>query len=116
MAHILGAQALHVSLPDRVLLDSVTLGIDAGDRIGVVGRNGDGKSTLLRLLARQREPDAGRVTVRGGIRVGVLDQHDVASLETTVRHRVVGDRPEHEWASDAKVRDVLAGLLEGIDL
>ena len=116
MAHLLGAQSLHVALPDRVLLDSITLGIDAGDRIGVVGRNGDGKSTLLRLLARQTEPHAGRVTVRGGIRVGVLDQRDEATAGATVRERVVGDRPEHEWASDSRIRDVLGGLLGGIDL
>lgn len=116
MAHLLGAQALHVALPDRVLLDSVTLGIDAGDRIGVVGRNGDGKSTLLRLLSRQQEPDDGRVTVRGGTRVGVLDQQDRLGDGTTVRERVVGDRPEHEWASDPRIRDVLSGLLGGIEL
>ena len=116
MAHLLGTQYLHVALPDRVLLDDITVGIDEGDRIGVVGRNGDGKSTLLRLLARTQEPDDGRVTVRGGVRVGVLSQQDEATADTTVRHRVVGDRPEFEWASDPRIRDVLAGLLGGIDL
>ncbi|WP_394215904.1 ABC-F family ATP-binding cassette domain-containing protein [Brachybacterium vulturis] len=116
MAHLLGTQSLHVSLPDRVLLDDITVGIDEGDRIGVVGRNGDGKSTLLRLLAGLSTPDEGRVTVRGGVRVGVLSQQDEATADTTVRHRVVGDRPEFEWASDPRIRDVLSGLLEGIDL
>ena len=116
MAHLLGTQSLHVALHDRVLLDDVTVGIDEGDRIGVVGRNGDGKSTLLRLLARAQEPDEGRVTVRGGVRVGVLTQQDEATVGASVRDRVVGDRPEYEWASDARIRDVLAGLLGGIDL
>ena len=116
MAHLLGTQSLHVALPDRVLLDDVTVGIDEGDRIGVVGRNGDGKSTLLRLLARAQEPDEGRVTVRGGVRVGVLTQQDEATVGASVLDRVVGDRPEYEWASDARIRDVLAGLLGGIDL
>ncbi|WP_422117292.1 ABC-F family ATP-binding cassette domain-containing protein [Brachybacterium sp. UNK5269] len=116
MAHLLGTQSLHVALPDRVLLDDITIGIDEGDRIGVVGRNGDGKSTLLRLLARITEPDAGRVTVRGGVRVGMLSQQDEATAGTTVRQRVVGDRPEYEWASDARIRDVLAGLLAEVDL
>ncbi|MEE1649486.1 ABC-F family ATP-binding cassette domain-containing protein [Brachybacterium sp. J144] len=116
MAHLLGTQNLHVALPDRVLLDDVTIGIDEGDRIGVVGRNGDGKSTLLRLLSRAQEPHDGRVTVRGGVRVGVLSQQDEATVGATVRERVVGDRPEYEWASDARIRDVLAGLLGGIDL
>ena len=116
MAHLLGTQSLHVALPDRVLLDDITVGIDEGDRIGVVGRNGDCKSTLLRLLARAQEPDEGRVTVRGGVRVGVLTQQDEATVGASVRDRVVGDRPEYEWASDARIRDVLAGLLGGIDL
>ncbi|HEX7349905.1 ABC-F family ATP-binding cassette domain-containing protein [Brachybacterium sp.] len=116
MAHLLGTQSLHVALPDRVLLDDITVGIDEGDRIGVVGRNGDGKSTLLRLLAHITTPDDGRVTVRGGVRVGVLSQQDEATEDTTVRDRVVGDRPEYEWASDPRIRDVLAGLLGGIDL
>ena len=116
MAHLLGTQSLHVALPDRVLLDDITVGIDEGDRIGVVGRNGDGKSTLLRLLARFREPDEGRVTVRGGVRVGVLSQQDEATAETSVHERVLGDRPDYEWASDPRIRDVLEGLLGGIDL
>ncbi|WP_299305725.1 ABC-F family ATP-binding cassette domain-containing protein [uncultured Brachybacterium sp.] len=116
MAHLLGTQSLHVALPDRVLLDDITVGIDEGDRIGVVGRNGDGKSTLLRLLARFTEPDEGRVTVRGGVRVGVLSQQDEATAETSVHERVLGDRPEYEWASDPRIRDVLDGLLGGIDL
>ncbi|APX31555.1 ABC transporter ATP-binding protein [Brachybacterium sp. P6-10-X1] len=116
MAHLLGTQSLHVSLPDRVLLEDVTLGIDAGDRIGVVGRNGDGKSTLLRLLARLQDPDSGRVTVRGGVRVGVLSQQDEATEDTTIRQRVVGERPAYEWASDPRIRDVLAGLLQELDL
>lgn len=116
MAHMLGTQSLHVSLPDRVLLDDVTIGIDEGDRIGVVGRNGDGKSTLLRMLSRRQDPDSGRVTVRGDVRVGVLDQQDDATANTTVRERVVGDRPEYEWASDPRIRDVLSGLLDEVDL
>ncbi|MDN6303748.1 MAG: ABC-F family ATP-binding cassette domain-containing protein [Brachybacterium sp.] len=116
MAHLLGTQSLHVALPDRVLLDDITIGIDEGDRIGVVGRNGDGKSTLLRLLARITTPDDGRVTVRGGVSVGVLSQQDEATADTTVRQRVVGERPEFEWASDPRIRYVLSGLLEGIEL
>lgn len=116
MAHLLGAENLHVNLPERVLLEAVTLGVEDGDRIGVVGRNGDGKSTLLRLLGGQQEPDGGRVTVRGDVRVGVLDQQDAATPGVSVRERVVGDVPEYAWASDPRIRDVLAGLLGGIDL
>jgi ATPase subunit of ABC transporter with duplicated ATPase domains len=111
MAHLLGAEALHLEFPTKVVFDGVSLGIDEGDRIGVVGRNGDGKSSLLAMLAGRLEPDSGRVTVRGGIRVGVLDQADTLDDTLTIRQTVVGDRPDHEWAGDARTRDVIAGLL-----
>ncbi|MDN3309806.1 ABC-F family ATP-binding cassette domain-containing protein [Microbacterium oryzae] len=111
MAHLLGAEALHLEFPTRIVFDSVTLGVNEGDRIGIVGRNGDGKSSLLAMLAGRREPDSGRVTVRGGVTVGVLDQADTLDDDDTIAGAVVGDTPEHEWAGDPKVRDVIAGLL-----
>jgi len=111
VAHLLGAEALRVEYPTRVVLDGVTVGISDGDRIGVVGRNGDGKSTLLRILAGKQEPDVGRVTRRGGVTLGMLDQADELTTGLTVLQTVVGDRSEHEWAGDRNVRDVLAGLI-----
>jgi len=115
MAHLLGAEGLHLEYPTRVVFDSVTLGIEEGDRIGIVGRNGDGKSSLLGMLAGRREPDGGRGTVRGGTTIGVLDQADTLDDDLTVGRAVVGDTPEHEWAGDAKVRDVIAGLVADLD-
>ncbi|MGX9227380.1 ABC-F family ATP-binding cassette domain-containing protein [Streptomyces albus] len=100
----------------RTLLDAVSLGVNESDKIGVVGRNGDGKTTLVKVLARQEEPDAGRVTHAGGLRLGVLTQHDSFDPAATVRHEVVGDMADHEWAGDAKIRDVLTGLFGGLDL
>ncbi len=114
MAHLLGAEALHLEYPTRVVLDSVSLGVDEGDRIGIVGRNGEGKSSLLRLLARRIEPDGGRVTWRGGLRVGVLDQADTLDPAATVGAAIVGDRAEHEWAGDPRVRDVIGGLVPDV--
>lgn len=111
MAHLLGAEALHLEYPTKVVLDAVTVGIDEGDRIGIVGRNGDGKSTLMKLLAGVLEPDSGRVTRRGGLRVGVLEQQDSLDDDMSIEQAVVGDRLEHEWAGDARTRDVIAGLL-----
>lgn len=114
MAHLLGAEALHLEYPTRRIFDAVTVGLNDGDRIGVVGRNGDGKSTLLRLLAGTLEPDSGRVTRRGGIRLGMLDQADELHSERSVHEVVIGDIDEHVWAGDPKVRDVIAGLIADI--
>ena len=114
MAHLLGAESLHLEFPTRVIFDSVTAGIDEGDRIGIVGRNGDGKSTLLKLLAGRMEPDSGRVTRRRGVTMGVLDQSDDLVQGVTVGHAIVGGIDEHVWAGDSKVRDVIGGLVRDI--
>ena len=114
MAPLLGGEALRLAFPDRRVLDGVSLGLADGDRIGVVGRNGDGKSTLLRVLARRIEPDDGRVTWRRDLRVGLLDQADRLDPELVVSTAVVADRPEHEWAGDARVRDIITGLLSDV--
>ncbi|WP_067641335.1 ABC-F family ATP-binding cassette domain-containing protein [Actinomadura latina] len=98
------------------LLDAVSLGLDEGDRVGVVGRNGGGKSTLVSVLARETEPDSGRVTHARGVRLGYLTQRDEFAEGATVRSVVLGDRAEHQWAGDVRVRDILAGLLADLDL
>lgn len=100
----------------RALLDGVSLGVNEGDRIGVVGRNGDGKTTLIRILAKLEPADTGRVTHAGDLRLGVLTQHDSLDPAATVRHEVIGDLADHEWAGNAKIRDVLTGLFGGLDL
>jgi ABC transport system ATP-binding/permease protein len=114
MAHLLGAETLHLEYPTKVVFDSVTLGVNEGDRVGIVGRNGDGKSSLLAMLAGRRRPNSGRVTVRNGVRIGVLDQADTLDEMQTVAQAVVGDTPEYEWAGDARTRDVIQGLLAAI--
>lgn len=111
MVHLLGAESVGLEYPTRVVFDAVTVGIDEGDRIGVVGRNGDGKSTLLKILAGRIEPDSGKVTRRGGVTLGMLDQGDTLPPDELVSDVVVGGRAEHEWAGDSRVRDVIAGLL-----
>jgi len=115
VAHLLGAESLHLSYPTRTVFDAVTIGVHSGDRIGIVGRNGDGKSSLVQLLAGRLEPDGGRVTRRRGVQLGVLDQSDALDAGEPVGTAIVGDRPRHEWARDAKVRDVVGGLVADID-
>ncbi|MGT2426396.1 ABC-F family ATP-binding cassette domain-containing protein [Amnibacterium kyonggiense] len=114
MVHLVGAERIRLETPTRVILDDLSLGLETGDRIGVVGRNGEGKSTLLGILAGTREPDSGRVTTRNGVRIGVLDQEDRLGAGTVLAS-IVGGREEHEWAGDRRVREVLSGLLHGVD-
>ncbi|MEY4313189.1 MAG: hypothetical protein RLZZ319_698, partial [Actinomycetota bacterium] len=114
--NLVGLEGVSHEYPNRVILDDLTIGIHAGDRIGVVGRNGDGKSTLLSIIGGILEPDSGRVTRRGGITIGFLTQDDSFHADDTVARVVVGDGPEHEWASSPAIRDVLAGLLGDVDV
>ena len=116
MANLLAAERISLALGTSQLIDDMSFGIGGGDRIGVVGRNGGGKSTLMRVLAGEQPVDSGRVTRVGGLTVGLLSQEDRIPPETTVREAVLGDRVEHEWAGDARIRDVLDGLLGGVGL
>lgn len=115
MAHLLGAEAISLEYPTKKIFSDVTVGVNDGDRIGIVGNNGDGKSTLLKLLAKKIEADSGRITHRSDLKVGMLDQTDSLKAEDTISYSVVGDRPEHSWAGNPKIRDVISGLLNDLD-
>lgn len=114
MAFMMACEKVSLEFPTKDVFDSLTVGVEDGDRIGIVGKNGDGKSTLLKLLARELEPDDGRVMQRGGLRIGMLGQGDHLSDNDTVAHAVVGDMPEYEWAASPKVRSILVGLLSDV--
>ena len=115
MAHLLGAEDLHLQYPTRTVFRSTTVGVNDGARIGIVGRNGEGKSSLLGLLTGRITPDSGRVTRRRGLRVGALEQGDTLDPGRTVRSALVGERPEHEWAANPRTRDIIAGLVSDLD-
>ena len=100
----------------RPILSAVSLGVSASQRIGVVGRNGDGKTTLLRILAGREQPDAGRVSTASSTRIGFLSQGDDLDDAATVRHAVLGDKADHEWAAATASREVVEVLLAGIGL
>jgi ATP-binding cassette subfamily F protein uup len=114
VAHLLGAEAVRLEYPTQVVFESVTLGVNDGARIGIVGRNGDGKSSLLGLLTGQLRPNAGRVTRRSELRVSALSQADTLDPDHTVGWTLVGDQPEHQWAGDPRIRDVVGGLVSDI--
>lgn len=114
MGFLLGCQNVKVDFPTKQVFESLSLGVNEGDRIGIVGRNGDGKSTLLKLLAGALEPDGGLVVRNGSVRVGLLGQVDSLDDSHTVEQAVVGDMPEYEWAGDARTRRILDSLISDI--
>src|SRR5665647_2316844 len=115
MANLVSVERASLALGTTRILDGVSLGVSSDTRVGVVGRNGGGKTTLLRVLAGYQPVDEGRVTMLGSLTVGMLTQVDTLDPAATVRKAVLGDLPEHVWAGDPRIRDILDGLLGGID-
>jgi len=111
--NLLNLESVSKAFDIRPLLDNVSLGVNEGERIGIVGRNGGGKSTLLKIMASTLEPDEGRVAKSNAVRIGILTQTDTAAMGATVREVVLGDIPVHQWASNSRIREVLAGLFGG---
>jgi len=113
--NLISVERASLALGTTQVLDAVSLGLGGGDRIGIVGRNGGGKTTLLRVLSGTRTVDSGRVARVGGLTVGTLSQDDTLDPTRTVHEVVLRDLPEHEWAADPRIRDILEGLLGGTD-
>jgi len=111
--NIINIEGVSKAFDIRPLLVDVSLGVSEGERIGIVGRNGGGKSTLLKILAELEPPDEGRVTRANWAKLGMLSQVDTAEPGATVRDVVVGSKKTHEWASDSGVREIFAGLFGG---
>jgi len=115
VANLVSVERASLALGTTHILDGVSLGVSSDTRVGVVGRNGGGKSTLLRVLAGLQSVDEGRVTRVGSLTVGMLSQVDTLDPRATVRVAVLGDLPDHIWAGDPRIREILEGLLGGID-
>ncbi|HZW43442.1 MAG TPA: ABC-F family ATP-binding cassette domain-containing protein [Dermatophilaceae bacterium] len=115
MANLVSVERASLALGTTRILDGLSLGVSSDTRVGVVGRNGGGKTTLLRVLAGLQPVDEGRVTMVGTLTIGMLAQVDTLDPEATIRKAVLGDLPEHVWAGDPRIRDILDGLLGGID-
>ncbi len=116
MANLVNLESVTHGFGTRTLLDQVSLGIGRAEVVGVVGRNGDGKTTLLRILTGELEPDEGRVTISKAASIGVLTQHHVGTPGETVRKVLLDDDPDHVWASRPERRALVQALLAGIDL
>ena len=116
MANLVNLERVSKSYGVRPLLTDVSLGIGAGERIGIVGRNGDGKTTLLEVMTGLEEPDTGRVSRTRGLPIGYLHQGDELVDTHTVREAVLGGRSDHEWAADSRSREIVEVLLAGVSL
>ena len=116
MANLINAERISIAFGTRILLDGVSLGLDHGDVVGVVGRNGDGKTTLLELLVGERDPDSGQVVRNRSATIGHLGQVEDFAAGATIRDVVVGGRPDHAWAAEAGKRSVVTHLLGTLDL
>ena len=114
--NLVNLNAVSKGYATRSVLRELTLGVSAGERIGIVGRNGEGKSTLLALIAGAQTPDDGSVVRARDLEIGFLGQGDELDGSQTVGAALIGDRAQHEWAGDAAFRGVLAGLLGGVEL
>ncbi len=115
-ANLVNLEKVTKSYGVRILLDEVSLGVGQRDRIGIVGRNGDGKTTLLNLMAGRETPDGGRISSARGLHLGYLDQRDLLDESHTVREVVLASREDHEWAADPTTRGVVENLLAGVGL
>ena len=102
----LGLEHVSLAFATKTVFTDVTQGVFEGDRIGIVGRNGDGKSTLLKLLAGTQEPDSGRVTRRNGLTFGMLTQRDTLDDNATLREAALEGREDYEWASQQQSREL----------
>ncbi|GLZ39807.1 ABC-F family ATP-binding cassette domain-containing protein [Actinokineospora sp. NBRC 105648] len=113
MANLVNLENVTKSYGVRPLLDQVSLGVGQGDRIGVVGLNGGGKTTLLEVLAGIEPADEGRVSRNRDLRMAVVTQRTELAPGSTARHAVLdplGITEEHQWAADARARSILEGL------
>lgn len=112
----LGLEHVSLAFATKTVFTDVTQGVFEGDRISIVGRNGDGKSTLLKLLDGTQEPDSGRVTRRNGLTFGMLTQRDALDDNATLREAALEGREDYEWASQQQSREIVEALLGGMNL
>jgi ATP-binding cassette subfamily F protein uup len=116
MANLVNLERVSKAYGVRPLLTEVSLGVAASERIGIVGRNGDGKTTLLRVMTGQEPPDEGRVSAARGLQIAHLHQGDTLDDTHSVRDAVLAGRPDHVWAAEPRTREIVTELLAGVEL
>ena len=116
MGNLINAERVRMSYGTRTLLDGLSLGLDRGEAVGIVGRNGAGKTTLLQILAGKITPETGRITHTSQLSIGFLDQVDELPVDASVRSLIAGGAPDHVWAADRERRAIVDHLLADVDL
>lgn len=114
MSNLINAQNINLEFPTKTIFKNLQIGINTGDRIGVVGNNGVGKSTLFGLLTKTLTPNSGQITSRSNLQIGTLPQNNTLNPNKTVTETVVGNTPEHVWASNPKTREILENLINDV--
>ena len=112
---LIGLNNVSIAYGGPLLLDGATLYLERKERVCLIGRNGEGKSTLMKILTREEKPDSGDVVMQAGVRVGFLPQEVPGSLPGRVFDVVITEAPAHEdeWQQDERVRLLVERL--GLD-
>ena len=115
MGILIGCEKIGHEWPGKRVLAGQSLSVFEGDRIGIVGTNGDGKSTLLEIMAGELEPDQGTVTYRRAVAVGLLGQADALDDDATLKEAIVGGAPDYVWAANPRTREIIDELVSDLD-
>ncbi len=115
MAVLLGLDKVCLEYAHKTIFKDLTISIHSGDCIGIVGKNGEGKSSLLKLFAQEIEADSGRQLISSGVELSYLGQSDKLIEDKSLQENLFGDQPEYIWASDPKIRSIVDALLGDIN-
>ena len=108
--NILNIEHIHKIFGDKVIFDDISCGIDQGEKIGIIGVNGTGKTTLLRVIAGEEEPDEGQVITQNGIRISWLPQTPEFPQHMTILDYVAEGKWQKDWSTESEARRMLNTL------
>ena len=108
--NILNIEHIHKIFGDKVIFDDISCGIDQGEKIGIIGVNGTGKTTLLRVIAGEEEPDEGQGITQNGIQISWLPQTPEFPQHMTILDYVAEGKWQKDWSTESEARRMLNTL------
>lgn len=108
--NILNIEHISKIYGEKVIFDDVSLGIHSGDKIGVIGVNGTGKTTLLKIIAKINEPDKGQIICGNGIRVSYLPQNPEFPKKQSILEYVMDGKEHQDWKTESEAKTILTKL------